>query len=87
MSNKPDINQQLEAMLGCELDADAVQFINRIQSVASSTRSEDSTTQKKSHCGKAQSVLPDPFSGRGRFRDNWKRWKAPVSADRFHLPH
>jgi hypothetical protein len=46
MSNKPDINQQLEARLGYELDADAVQFINLIQSVASSTRSEDSTTQK-----------------------------------------
>ena len=46
MSTQPDTKKQLEAILGHELGADAVQLITLIQPVASSTESEGSVTQR-----------------------------------------
>jgi hypothetical protein len=46
MSTTRDIKTHLEALYGHEIGEDAVQFINLVESVASSTISEDHTTQK-----------------------------------------
>ena len=48
MSTKPDIKKQLEAIVGHNLNTEALQFINLIQSVASSNITSDGSITRSS---------------------------------------
>jgi len=48
MSTKPDLKKQLEAIVGYNLNTEALQFINLIQSVASSTITLDGSITQRS---------------------------------------
>ncbi len=95
MSTTPDIKKQLEAIFGYELGADAVQFINLLQSVASSTISDGSTTQKNlivarpNHCYQARLLDVSGFAitgsdGKSLFR--LTDFLCPAGDERFFQP-
>lgn len=48
MATKPDLKKQLEAIVGYKLNTEALQFINLIQSVASSNITLDGSITKRS---------------------------------------